>query len=313
MGAMSKAATMKTAKTASPAPIPAALRGSVQFDMASEISGRTYRVFIFKPQADPPPSGYPVVFVTDANMTFPIAATISATYLMLGGGALVVGIGYPAEDPLTPMLMRTRDLTPPTPLSGILKNPGMPEPKAEDYSGADAFYGFLTDELRPAIAADYAVDPANQTLYGHSLGGLFVLDTLFKHPQAFRNFAASSPSIWWNSRALLEGEAAFTAKVRAKSIAPRVLIMIGAREQEMPAAPMPNMTRAQTRKLLDLARMVDNATELAERLGRLRGGPDYLIRFANFTDEDHMSVVAASLSRTLAFALRGEPKKGRAK
>jgi hypothetical protein len=73
------------------------------------------------------------------------------------------------------------------------------------------------------------------------------------------------------------------------------------------------MTRAQTRKLLDLARMVDNAADLADRLGRLRGGPDYVVRFANFTDEDHMSVVAASLSRTLAFALRGDVKKGRAK
>lgn len=310
---MNKTAMMKTAETAAPEQSPATLRGSVQFDMASKISGRTYRVFVFKPLSDPPPGGYPAVFVTDANMMFPIAATISAAYLMQGGGALVVGIGYPAEDPLTPMQMRTRDLTPPTPLSGILQNPGMPPPKAEDYGGAEAFFRFITEELRPAIAAEHAIDPDNQTLYGHSLGGLFVLSALFNHPESFRNFAASSPSVWWNSRAILASEAAFAAEVRAKRATPRVLIMIGAEEQAMPPVPPPNMTRAQTRRLLAQARMVDNAAELAERLRRLRGGPGYVVRFVNFADEDHMSVVAASLSRTLAFALRGEVKKGRAK
>src|SRR6185437_581858 len=143
------------------------------------------------------------------QLTFPIAATMSGALMMQGGAVLVVGVGYPADDLLTPQLMRLRDLTPPTPLENILAQPGMPPPRAEDYGGADAFHRFLTEELRPAIAKAYKVNPADQTLYGHSLGGLFTLSVLFQHAEAYRTYAASSPSIWWNKRALLGGEAAF--------------------------------------------------------------------------------------------------------
>jgi predicted alpha/beta superfamily hydrolase len=169
-----------------PAQSPVLVRRSIQFDMRSKISGRTYRIFVFKPAAPPPPSGYPVLVVTDANMTFPLAATVDATFGLMGGkSALVVGVGYAADNDYTPYLMRNRDLTPPTPLSGIAQNPGMPPAKLEDYGGSETFYRFLVDELRPAIAAAYPVNAGDQTLYGHSLAGLFTLDVLFNHPGSF--------------------------------------------------------------------------------------------------------------------------------
>ena len=183
---------------------PVLVRGSVQFDLASAISGRTYRIFVFQPAAPPPPEGYPVVVVTDGNLNFPIAATMAAAFSLRGGKpALVVGVGYPADDPLAPMHLRNRDLTPATPLSRIRQAPGLPPPKLADYGGADLFRRFLIEELRTAIAADWPVNADDQTLYGHSLGGLFVLETLFAHPASFRGFVASSPSIWWNHRGLL--------------------------------------------------------------------------------------------------------------
>jgi uncharacterized protein len=288
-----------------PAANPVTVQGAVQYDMASAITGRTYRLFVFKPAAPPPPTGYPVVVLTDGNLTFPFAATLNASFALTGGqSALVVAIGYAADDYLTPVFLRLRDLTPPTPLSAIERAPGLPPAKAEDYGGAHEFYRFLVEELRPAIAAVYPVDADNQTLYGHSLGGLFTLGVLFRHPQSFRTFAASSPSIWWNRRALLRGEAAFAARVAAREVSPRVLITVGGTEQQVPRTPVPNMTPAQAKKMLRQARMVDNARELAERLRRINGGPGYQARYFAFEDEDHMSVVPASISRTLVFALR---------
>jgi hypothetical protein len=303
----------RTSKSAPPAPVesPVLVQGSVQFDMASKISGRTYRVFVFKPWSSPPPSGYPVVTVTDGNMTFPLAATMAAGFALSGRPALVVGVGYPADDPLTPYVLRTRDMTPETPLSGIMRNPGQPPAKLEDYGGAEAFYRFLVEELRPAIAAAYPVDADDQTLYGHSLGGLFTLGVLFRHPESFRGFVASSPSIWWNKRAILKDEAGFAAKVAAGQVAPRVLITVGADEQDMPDMLPPGMTRAQTRKLMTQARMVDNARELAGRLAQIKGRPGYVIRFNAFAEEDHLTVVAASLVRALTFALRNADKSRR--
>jgi len=281
------------------------LPGAVQWDMTSAINGRTYRVFVSKPAAPAPPSGYPVLLVTDANLTFPVAAMMNVAMSMQGGKAgLIVGVGYAADDMLTPMFRRARDLTPPTPLDNIPPNPALPPPREEDYGGSEDFYRFLVEELRPALARAYSIDEQDQTLFGHSLGGLFTLEVMFAHPNAFRTFVASSPSIWWNRRGLLEREAAFAARVQSGEAAPRVLIMIGGEEQTPSDPPPMNMTREALAALLAEARMVDNAYELAERLAALKGSPGYLARYVLFDAEDHMSVLPGAISRALTFALR---------
>jgi predicted alpha/beta superfamily hydrolase len=288
-----------------PAGSPVALLGCSQFEMTSTISGRPFRIFLFRPPTDPPPEGYPVIVTTDANLTFPIAATMAAaSVLQLPKRALVVGVGYAADDYFTPQLRRTRDLTPVTDLAKIPRNAGLPTPVAADYGGAEDFFRFIVDELLPAVSAVHPIDPAERTLFGHSLGGLFVLRMLFDHPEAFRNFVASSPSIWWQDRSLLADEAAFARRVRAKEVAPRVLITMGSLEQTVPKVPPLGMTRRQMTKLSRDARMVDNARELGARLGKLKGSKGASFRYVEFDNEDHMSVVAAALSRTISFALR---------
>jgi len=295
---------MAVKKTVAGDVTPVTLPGSAQFDMASKLSGRTYRIFVAKPRMPPPKAGYALIFVTDAGLTFAPTATQNAMFGFDGGpaGAVVVGVGYPAA--IESMTLRLRDLTPPTPLSRIIPQPGQPPPKAENYGGAEAFLGFLTEELRPRIADAYPVNLADQTLYGHSLGGLFALGVLFEKPETFRTYVASSPSIWWNRRAVLKREPAFARRVGAGEIAPRVLVTIGALEQTAGPTPPAGITRSQAMRLLKRARMVDNARELGARLAALKGAPGYVARFAEFADEDHMSVVPASLSRMLTFALQ---------
>jgi hypothetical protein len=65
------------------------------------------------------------------------------------------------------------------------------------------------------------------------------------------------------------------------------------------------------KKMLREWRMVDNARELAGRLRRLRGGDGYLVRFHAFKDEDHLTVVPASIGRAMSFALRPSQFDGR--
>jgi predicted alpha/beta superfamily hydrolase len=272
--------------------------------MTSKISGRTYRVFVFKPPVPPPPEGYPVVMASDGNMTFPILAAMSALLMRARRPAMAVAVGYPTDDMAQLMVLRSRDLTPPTPLEAIRAIPGLPPPTAENFGGSELFFRFLTEELRPALAAAYEVDPNNQSLYGYSLGGLFTLQALFDHPGAFRTFVAASPSIWWNERVILGGEAGFVRQVETKAAAPRVLISIGAEEQTPPTTPPPGMTAEQSDALIREARMVDNARDLGERLAGVRGAPGYLARFHKFEAEDHATAFAGSIARALDFALQ---------
>ena len=289
-----------------PAQSPILVYGSSRFDLPSKVSGRTYRIFVFKPPLPPPPSGYPVVVVTDANMSFPIAATMAATFALSGKAVIAVGVGYATDDVMELIRLRNRDLTPLTPLSAIRQNPGRPAPRLEDYGGSEDFYRFLVDELRPAIADAYPVNADDQTLYGHSLGGLFTVGVLLNHPESFRNFVASSPSIFWNNCSTLKDAPSFARKIKAGKAAPRALILVGADEQKVTEL-LPGVTPAQMKKMLREWRMVDNARALASRIRAVRGRPGCSVEFHALEDEDHLTVLPAAISRALAFALRPSP------
>jgi len=283
---------------------PVAAPWSRQFDLTSRISGRTYRIFVFQPPILPPETGYPVVTVLDGNMTFPIAAAMAATYAWSACQALVVGVGYPTENPAEMMISRFHDLTPETPPEGIPVRKGLPPLPPEAVGGAEDFHRFLTEELRPTIARLHRVDPDRQALFGYSLAGLFTLHVAFNHPEAYRSFAAASPSIWWNDCAVLADEAGFTKAVESGKVAPRVLISVGAKEQAPPSRLPPGMSAEDAEALLLEGRMVDNAWELSERLRHVHRCDGCEFRFHAFEDEDHLTGLAASVGRALDFALR---------
>jgi hypothetical protein len=282
---------------------PVPLFGATQFDLASKISARTYRIFVYRPLIPPPPHGYPVVFVTDGNGFFPLAAAQMALMGLAGKGAIVVGVGYPTDDYMKPMMLRYRDLTPVTEDKTLF--PTQPPLAEADQGGAsELFYRFITEELRPAVSASYPIDRQQQTLFGHSLGGLFVLGVMFKHPESFNNYVASSPSIWWDKKSVLKEESAFLAQAKSAEHPIRVLICVGAKEQDPYSyAPPGNLPLSEVNKKIAEARMVDNARDLANRLARHGAKSGFVVRFQDFSAEDHLSVIPAAISRALGFAL----------
>ncbi|HSS97195.1 MAG TPA: alpha/beta hydrolase-fold protein [Terriglobales bacterium] len=89
---------------------------------------------------------------------------------------------------------RTHDLTPPTQSEIDNRfNPGG--------GGADAFRGFISNELMPYIQQHYRTRPY-KIFAGHSLGGLFGVDTLIKKPELFNAYLLLDPTLSWNN----EGE-----------------------------------------------------------------------------------------------------------
>lgn len=280
------------------------MSGIATLDLESIATGRTYRVWVRTPDGDPPADGWRVLLVIDGNHVFPLAAAIAPLLAAPGQGSMmVVGVGYPTDDAASPMALRTRDLTPEAPVSAIRRFPGSPPPRQEDYGGAAPFREFLAGELRPAIGAGYGAHASDWTLYGHSLGGLFVLDTLFGAPASYKRFVAASPSIWWNGRAVLAGEHGFSVRMARGAAAPDVMLSVGGLEEEPPTtSPSPEITLHELAALTSEARMVRNARELAERLSTsyARGGARFSFRV--FESEDHMSVLPASVGAAFVFA-----------
>ena len=64
-------------------------------------------------------------------------------------------------------------------------------------------YRFLIEELRLEVENKV---PANGTnfLVGQSYAGLFTLQTLSNHPEAFDSYIAIDPSLWWDRGVFLQ-------------------------------------------------------------------------------------------------------------
>ncbi|MBN1907403.1 MAG: hypothetical protein JW927_20155 [Deltaproteobacteria bacterium] len=61
---------------------------------------------------------------------------------------------------------------------------------------ADRFIGFLKNELIPYINSKYPSNGVN-SLYGHSLGGLFAMYVLLKNPELFNTYYCADPDFAW--------------------------------------------------------------------------------------------------------------------
>lgn len=262
-----------------------ALPHARQFEIRSA-QGLPYRLLVAVPPEPPPAAGFPVLVLVDGDALF--ATALNTARLQAGrpevsgvGPAVIIGIGYPGAAPFDAE-RRRQDLLP-------------------DGGGADRFLDLIEARLLP-LAADLApIDRARLSLAGHSFGGLFALHALFTRPALFCSLVAGSPSIWWNERAILGEQAEFLRR-GAQAVRPRLLITVGGEEQR--GDPLRDAARA-TR--LHKARMVDNAGEMAAALaasGRL--DCEHVV----FAGENHVSVIPAMLSRTVAFTLAGASVRG---
>lgn len=219
-----------TAQPAVPAaPAPFVLPETETWDMMSA-HGEIYRIFVSQPQGKAPDGGYPVLYVLDGNAMFAgfaEARRIQSIYDNDLEKLIVVGIGYPGTDLYD--LRRMGDFT------AAISHPGLKEMyKNYPSGGRDRFLHFLTHELQPEIARRHPVDPLRQSLFGHSLGGLFALHVLYSRPGLFHSIITASPSIWWDNQAILAEEQAFRARLEADPAAGhgnRVLILVGEMEE----------------------------------------------------------------------------------
>lgn len=292
---------------------PVTVAFSQQVDFTAKANGKAYRLFIAMPLTPPPPGGYPVVYVLDGNAYFGSVAEATRARSALGGeiaGAVIVGIGYPTDNLLTMMGRRFYDLTPAQPTDGerqkmetTMKLMGV---NGIEYAGADILLDIIEKEIKPLVGASLPIDPKRSVLLGHSIGGLAVLNALFKRPSSFDAYIAISPSIWWAGRDVLKDEPAFAGKLAA-GLSPRVFIGVGSLEQAVPDPLPPGMTREQATAHMAEAAMVDNAVALGKQLEALKGGAGYKVVYKVFDGETHGSVPWATFKPAFDLALPAKP------
>lgn len=159
-----------------------------------EDEGRYYRLAVAAPSGPPPPEGYASLFVLDGAQHFAVAAGAAAALSRrpekTGVGPVAVFGVFPqgGADGWDPDA-RFRDFTDAAPPPG--------EVEGRPFGGGAAFRRTLEQRLLAAAAHHLPLNPARRALFGHSLGGLFVLETRRLRPDLFARWIAISPSLWW--------------------------------------------------------------------------------------------------------------------
>ena len=258
------------------------------FDL--QANGIDYRIFVAAPSEKAPAGGFPVVYMTDGNRMLPIAAKLMEKDPKLN--AVYVGIGYPTEDKDEIVRLRYFDLTPPTPDELIPVQTNIPKT-----GGRDAFFDFINHQVKAEIEKRFVIDKGKQSLFGHSLGGLFTLYALFNHSDSFQTYASADPSIWWNGRSILADKDQFVKEFKANPRPIRLLIENSGKRGERPG----------------------QSKEDTERLKKLRGGPsgadiqtelkqlqEFEVAYRRFDNESHGSMIPLTVEDSLRFILLDE-------
>jgi predicted alpha/beta superfamily hydrolase len=197
---------------------PVTIPNSEHRQMHSKLAGNDYDIYIHYPAGyDTAKRKFPVLYVVDGDNDFSPSleylGLLMAEYhipepilVAIGDGGL---IGTPGNK-------RNRDFTP------------VAAPNTAESGGAPVFLDFIEKELIPSVDASLKADPANRTLYGYSMGGLFATYTLFTKPTLFKNILIGSPALGYGNRAVFETEKQYATK--HKSLPVNVFMEVGGLE-----------------------------------------------------------------------------------
>ncbi len=136
---------------------------------------------------------YPVLILLDGDTHFHSASGIIR---YMGGSEQIPEMIVVAVSNTN----RNRDLTPTKSSLGVGVNNN-----AQAFAssgGANNFYRFLDTELLPQINKDYRTLPY-RLLVGHSLGGLFAVDSFLKQ-SVFNAYIAIDPSLVWDDQVIVK-------------------------------------------------------------------------------------------------------------
>lgn len=158
---------------------------------------RTYKVWLAVPKAKKN-QAKAVLYMLDGNAVMDRLKEPMLQKLAADDAPVLVAIGY--DTPL-PFLSNARsvDYTPNRGDGKIEPDPRSPERMS---GGSQAFRDFVTGPLAAWVNQEAKIDAQRMGLWGHSYGGLFVLDSLL-NSDYFTHYFAASPSLAWADQRML--------------------------------------------------------------------------------------------------------------
>ncbi|RLQ86846.1 alpha/beta hydrolase [Notoacmeibacter ruber] len=283
------------------------IAGSTTLSIGSTETGRAMRLFIWTPEGAPPQGGYPVLYAFDGETSFGMLTDLARDLNAAGQRAgfdpvMIVAMAYPESD--RSVESRVYDMTPAADHYDMPTRPnGKPWPPL---GGGDAFLAMIEKEIKPAIESRFPVDPARQTLFGHSLGGLMVLHRMVTKPEAFVCYYASSPSLWFNGRSMIRDVERFLAERPSEAKPLTLQLSVGTAEQTLTDWDRLATNDPSRRKAwLEGNAMLSNARDLAARIGNRTTG-SMRFDYREWAGRDHLSARAAASAAAIRMAIECE-------
>jgi len=154
----------------------------------SKILGEDRELYIYThPSYGEDESRYPVAYVLDGEWNFRHTSGVIDLLSSRESIPWMIVVGIPNRE-------RLKDLSP-SPIKDVPRG-----------GGAAAFRRFLREEVFPFVETRFRTEPF-RLLIGHSLSGLFAVDTLLSDPTLFNAYLAASPYLIWDDNKYLEGAA----------------------------------------------------------------------------------------------------------
>jgi predicted alpha/beta superfamily hydrolase len=233
---------------------------------------------------------FPVLFVTDANYSFPLVRSIRNLLGQRGRNIEdFILVGLPPAQGDTSAASRSRDYTPTNPLLNPKRD--KEQYTASHYGDAAAYRDYIEQQVFPLVQKEYRADMQRKVFAGHSYGSLFGSYVLLTKPDMFQRYILSSPALWFDNKILLQFEQRYAEQ--HKDLAARVMFYTGAFET---VRPEPRYNKSED--------LVNDMHDFARRL-KARGYPSLQIETQVIGDEDHLTVFPATISRGLLWALPG--------
>lgn len=210
---------------------PVTIPSSEKLTIQSSSVGAEFNIYVHFPDGyEKSDKKLPVLYVVDGDNDF--APTIEYLGLLKAEYGitepLLVAIGNGGMIG-TPGNKRFRDFTP----SAI--------PQVAESGGAEKFLKFIETELIPLIDSKYKADPAERTIYGYSLGGLFTSYVLFQKPQLFKNILMGSPALAYDNEKIAQLEEEYSK--RSKSLPVKIFFEVGELEGPQQINPVEKLVK----------------------------------------------------------------------